>query len=117
VYHKPREGNGLLCIHRCVELVSKTPSDFLLKQKKSAMCQNRPVHISSRRLYLVITELTVFCCELAFRGNRMKQRDKHTYRDNDKVAGLTFGGSQCHHMSLMDFVFSPPGCGQSVTDF
>jgi hypothetical protein len=24
---------------------------------------------------------------------------------------------QCHHMSLMDFVFSPPGCGRSVTDF
>jgi hypothetical protein len=25
--------------------------------------------------------------------------------------------SQCHHMSLMDFVVSPPGCGRSVTDF
>jgi hypothetical protein len=25
--------------------------------------------------------------------------------------------SQCYHMSLMDFVVSPPGCGQSVTDF
>jgi hypothetical protein len=24
---------------------------------------------------------------------------------------------QCHHMSLMDFVVSPPGCGRSVTDF
>jgi hypothetical protein len=24
---------------------------------------------------------------------------------------------QCHHMSLMDFVFSPPDCGRSVTDF
>jgi hypothetical protein len=24
---------------------------------------------------------------------------------------------QCHHMSLMVFVVSPPGCGQSVTDF
>jgi hypothetical protein len=24
---------------------------------------------------------------------------------------------QCHRMSLMDFVVSPPGCGQSVTDF
>jgi hypothetical protein len=24
---------------------------------------------------------------------------------------------QCHHMSLMDFVVSPLGCGQSVTDF
>jgi hypothetical protein len=23
----------------------------------------------------------------------------------------------CHHMSLMDFVVSPPGCGRSVTDF
>jgi hypothetical protein len=22
-----------------------------------------------------------------------------------------------HHMSLMDFVVSPPGCGRSVTDF
>jgi hypothetical protein len=25
--------------------------------------------------------------------------------------------SQCHHMSLMYFVVSPPGCGRSVTDF
>jgi hypothetical protein len=24
---------------------------------------------------------------------------------------------QCHHMSLMDCVVSPPGCGRSVTDF
>jgi hypothetical protein len=24
---------------------------------------------------------------------------------------------QCHHMSLMDFVVSTPGCGRSVTDF
>jgi hypothetical protein len=24
---------------------------------------------------------------------------------------------QCHHMSLMDFVVSPPGCDRSVTDF
>jgi hypothetical protein len=24
---------------------------------------------------------------------------------------------QCHHMSLMDFVVSPPDCGRSVTDF
>jgi hypothetical protein len=24
---------------------------------------------------------------------------------------------QYHHMSLMDFVVSPPGCGGSVTDF
>jgi hypothetical protein len=24
---------------------------------------------------------------------------------------------QCHHMSLMNFVVSPPGCGWSVTDF
>jgi hypothetical protein len=24
---------------------------------------------------------------------------------------------QCHLMSLMDFVVSPPGCGRSVTDF
>jgi hypothetical protein len=24
---------------------------------------------------------------------------------------------QCHHMSLMDYVVSPPGCGRSVTDF
>jgi hypothetical protein len=24
---------------------------------------------------------------------------------------------QCHHMSLMDFVASPPDCGQTVTDF
>jgi hypothetical protein len=24
---------------------------------------------------------------------------------------------QCHHMSFMDFVVSPPGCGWSVTDF
>jgi hypothetical protein len=23
----------------------------------------------------------------------------------------------CHHMSLMDFVIFPPGCGRSVTDF
>jgi hypothetical protein len=23
---------------------------------------------------------------------------------------------RCHHMSLMDFVASPPGCGRSVTD-
>jgi hypothetical protein len=23
----------------------------------------------------------------------------------------------CHHMSLMDFVISPPGCGRSVIDF
>jgi hypothetical protein len=23
----------------------------------------------------------------------------------------------CHHMSLMNFVVSPPSCGQSVTDF
>jgi hypothetical protein len=24
--------------------------------------------------------------------------------------------SQCHHMSLMDLVGSPPGCGRSVTN-
>jgi hypothetical protein len=24
---------------------------------------------------------------------------------------------QCHHMSLMDFMVSPSGCGRSVTDF
>jgi hypothetical protein len=24
---------------------------------------------------------------------------------------------QCHHMSLMDFAVSPPGCGRNVTDF
>jgi hypothetical protein len=24
---------------------------------------------------------------------------------------------QCHHMSLVDFVDYPPGCGRSVTDF
>jgi hypothetical protein len=24
---------------------------------------------------------------------------------------------QWHHMSLMDFVVSPPGCGRNVTDF
>jgi hypothetical protein len=24
---------------------------------------------------------------------------------------------QCHHMSLMDFVVSPPVCGRSETDF
>jgi hypothetical protein len=24
---------------------------------------------------------------------------------------------QCHHMSRMDFVVSPPGCGRSVTNF
>jgi hypothetical protein len=30
---------------------------------------------------------------------------------------LYFFPSQFHHMSLMDFVVSPPGCGWSVTDF
>jgi hypothetical protein len=25
--------------------------------------------------------------------------------------------AHCHHMSLMDFVVSPPGCGRSVADF
>jgi hypothetical protein len=29
---------------------------------------------------------------------------------------LTYNFFQCHHMSLMDFVVSPPGCGRSVTD-
>jgi hypothetical protein len=24
---------------------------------------------------------------------------------------------KCHHMSLMDFVVTLPGCGRSVTDF
>jgi hypothetical protein len=24
---------------------------------------------------------------------------------------------QCEHMSLMDFMVSPPGCGRNVTDF
>jgi hypothetical protein len=24
---------------------------------------------------------------------------------------------QCHHMSLMDFVVSPLGCGRGLTDF
>jgi hypothetical protein len=24
---------------------------------------------------------------------------------------------QCHHMSLLDLVVSPPGCGRCVTDF
>jgi hypothetical protein len=24
---------------------------------------------------------------------------------------------QCHHMSLVNFVVPPPGCGRSVTDF
>jgi hypothetical protein len=38
------------------------------------------------------------------------------------TAGVTlplryFFPLQCHHMSLMDFVVSPPGCGLSVTDF
>jgi hypothetical protein len=28
-----------------------------------------------------------------------------------------FPPPKCHHMSLMDFVVSPPGCGRSVTDF
>jgi hypothetical protein len=27
-----------------------------------------------------------------------------------------FFSLQCHHMSLMDFMVSPPGCGRSVTD-
>jgi hypothetical protein len=30
--------------------------------------------------------------------------------------GYRFLLCQCHHMSLMDFVVSPPGCGRSVTD-
>jgi hypothetical protein len=29
---------------------------------------------------------------------------------------LDFFWCQCHHMSLMDFVVSPPDCGRSVTD-
>jgi hypothetical protein len=35
---------------------------------------------------------------------------------NTAVVKLVFF-FQCHHMSLMDFVVSPPGCGRSVTDF
>jgi hypothetical protein len=30
---------------------------------------------------------------------------------------VNFMFSQRHHMSLMDFVVSPPGCGRRVTDF
>jgi hypothetical protein len=29
---------------------------------------------------------------------------------------VQFFSFQCHHMSLMDFVVSPPSCGRSVTD-
>jgi hypothetical protein len=28
-----------------------------------------------------------------------------------------FFSFQCHHMSLTDFMVSPPGCGRSVSDF
>jgi hypothetical protein len=30
---------------------------------------------------------------------------------------LQYVFSQCHHMSIMNFVVSPRGCGRSVTDF
>ena len=74
--HEPRERNGLLCIHRCVELVSKAPSVFLLKQEKKHPCFKIRSYLSTRS-YLVTTVFTV-CCDPAFRGNKMKQRDKHT---------------------------------------
>jgi hypothetical protein len=36
--------------------------------------------------------------------------------DISKMCQCFFPLPQCHHMSLMDFVVSPPSCGQSVTD-
>ena len=46
VDHEPRERNGLLCVHRCVELVSKAPSVFLLKQKKNQPCFKIGLYLS-----------------------------------------------------------------------
>jgi hypothetical protein len=45
------------------------------------------------------------------------------FYEDDKYYGTSvifkviFFSLQCHHMSLTDFVVSPPGCGRSVTDF
>jgi hypothetical protein len=41
----------------------------------------------------------------------LKRQQQH--RD----ALMYFPPFKCHHMSLMDFVVSPPGCGRSVTNF
>jgi hypothetical protein len=40
-----------------------------------------------------------------------------SYKRSLQLLKKTFFGAQCHHMSLMDFVVSPPDCGQSLTDF
>jgi hypothetical protein len=42
--------------------------------------------------------------------NRLPQREQ-------RVLASFFFFLQCHHMSLMEFMVSPPGCGRSVTDF
>jgi hypothetical protein len=39
------------------------------------------------------------------------------YHSSPSSGGRMFFSSQCHQMSLMDFVVSPPGCVRSVTDF
>jgi hypothetical protein len=37
------------------------------------------------------------------------------FQSNQTSSSIVF--CQCHHVSLMDFVVSPPSCGRSVTDF
>jgi hypothetical protein len=45
---------------------------------------------------------------------RITEKWRH---DGDVCQSCSIIFFQCHHMSLMDFVVSPPGCGRSVTDF
>jgi hypothetical protein len=51
-----------------------------------------------------------FLLDIHWRLNKKCQR-QHCNHLQD------FSLLQCHHMSLMDFVVSPSGCGRSVTEF
>jgi Cys-tRNA synthase (O-phospho-L-seryl-tRNA:Cys-tRNA synthase) len=76
-------------------------SETFLKRKSFASAENRSMVLGCtvHRLVTIVTELSQFN-NIVCRLNR-----------------VNVSLFQCNHMSLMDFVVSPPGCGQSVTDF
>jgi hypothetical protein len=59
---------------------------------------------------------TVFVSNMFVGNTRERTLGLHERRRKDTVNESIFL-IQFHHMSLMDSMVSPPGCGRSVTDF
>jgi hypothetical protein len=98
------------CIHKEIKSTMNFGHAYyhLVQNILSSSLLSKNIQIKTNRTIIL---LVVLCgCEI----RSVTLREEYTLRVFENEV---FFFPQCHHMSLMDFVASPPGCGRSVTDF